>query len=173
VGERPDAVAVAHSLTGVMLPLVPARAHVFLCAFVPRPGRPMSERTGDALLPDFGGTVRDDLGRSSWPSQEVAAARLYPGLTPDTVAWAYPQLRSQARRPSLEPSPVGALPRGPLAYVVARDDTCVSPGWGRRVAREELGVEPIELDGGHFPMLERPAELAEVLDRFERSLGAR
>ena len=31
------------------------------------------------------------------------------------------------------------------------------------VLRELVGVEPIELPGGHFPMLERPAELAEAL----------
>jgi hypothetical protein len=26
-----------------------------------------------------------------------------------------------------------------------------------------FGVEPIEMQGGHFPMLERPAELADLL----------
>ena len=35
---RDDAVVVAHSLTGLILPLVPAAAHVFVCAQVPVPG---------------------------------------------------------------------------------------------------------------------------------------
>jgi hypothetical protein len=28
-----------------------------------------------------------------------------------------------------------------------------------------LGIEPIEIAGGHFPMVEDPAALAELLDR--------
>ena len=34
------------------------------------------------------------------------------------------------------------------------------------MARELLGVEPIEIPGGHFPMLEDPERLAELLDRL-------
>ena len=36
------------------------------------------------------------------------------------------------------------------------------------MARELLGVEPIEIPGGHFPMLEDPEALAELLDRLAR-----
>jgi hypothetical protein len=31
------------------------------------------------------------------------------------------------------------------------------------MSRDLLGVEPVELDGGHSPFLSRPAELADVL----------
>jgi hypothetical protein len=31
------------------------------------------------------------------------------------------------------------------------------------MSREQLGVEPIELDGRHSPFLSRPADLADVL----------
>jgi hypothetical protein len=34
----------------------------------------------------------------------------------------------------------------------------------RRVARERLDAELVELPGGHSPFLSRPAELAAVLD---------
>jgi pimeloyl-ACP methyl ester carboxylesterase len=37
------------------------------------------------------------------------------------------------------------------------------------MAREQLRVEPIELPGGHFPMVEDPERLAEVLDRLARA----
>jgi hypothetical protein len=33
------------------------------------------------------------------------------------------------------------------------------------MSREQLGVEPVELDGGHSPFLSRPDELAEVIAR--------
>jgi hypothetical protein len=34
------------------------------------------------------------------------------------------------------------------------------------MSRELLGVEPIELDGGHSPFLSRPRELSDVLVRL-------
>jgi pimeloyl-ACP methyl ester carboxylesterase len=34
-----DAIVVGHSLGGMTIPLVPARMHVYLCAYVSRAGR--------------------------------------------------------------------------------------------------------------------------------------
>jgi pimeloyl-ACP methyl ester carboxylesterase len=36
------------------------------------------------------------------------------------------------------------------------------------MARELLGIEPIEIPGGHFPMVEDPVALADLLDRLAR-----
>jgi hypothetical protein len=41
------------------------------------------------------------------------------------------------------------------------------------MARELLGVEPIEIPGGHFPMVEDPERLADLLDRLARGGGPR
>jgi hypothetical protein len=41
----------------------------------------------------------------------------------------------------------------------------VSPDYGRRAARLQLGVDPIELPGGHSPFLSRPRVLAQALVR--------
>jgi len=38
----------------------------------------------------------------------------------------------------------------------------------RTAAREKLGVEPIEIPGGHFPMAEDPAALVAVVDGLVR-----
>jgi hypothetical protein len=35
--------------------------------------------------------------------------------------------------------------------------------WARRHARERLGIEPEEMDGGHYISLSRPLELADRL----------
>jgi pimeloyl-ACP methyl ester carboxylesterase len=48
--------------------------------------------------------------------------------------------------------------------IVCRDDHAINPAWVRTAAHERLGVEAIELDGGHSPFMTRPAELAKVLD---------
>jgi pimeloyl-ACP methyl ester carboxylesterase len=52
----------------------------------------------------------------------------------------------------------------PSAYIVCRDDRAVNPEWARRAARERLGVEPVEIDGGHSPFITRPMELAALID---------
>jgi hypothetical protein len=50
------------------------------------------------------------------------------------------------------------------AFVVCADDYAIPPDFQRRMAREELGVEPIELPSGHSPMLTHVHELADALE---------
>jgi hypothetical protein len=38
--------------------------------------------------------------------------------------------------------------------------------WARRHARERLGIEPDEIDGGHYVTLSRPLELAQRLAAY-------
>jgi hypothetical protein len=42
----------------------------------------------------------------------------------------------------------------------------VSGDYGRRAAHDILGVDPVEIAGGHSPFLSRPRELADVLERL-------
>ena len=76
------------------------------------------------------------------------------------------RLRAQAASPRLEPWPVDALPDVERSWILCRDERVISPAWSRTMSRELLGVEPIELDGGHSPFLSRPRELADVLVRL-------
>ena len=154
VGPQVDAVVVGHSLAGLTLPFVPALMTVFLAGLVPTP-----DVYSTFAHPDFGGTVRDELDRSVWPDEETAAARLYPDLDRRDASWAFPRLRPQVR---LEP--VVTIPRGPCASIVTLRDRCVRPEWQADMAVEVLGLEPIELDAGHFPMLTHPVELVEILE---------
>jgi pimeloyl-ACP methyl ester carboxylesterase len=52
--------------------------------------------------------------------------------------------------------------------IIAADDELFDPASERAAARERLGLEPIEIPGGHFPMAEDPAALAAMLDRLAR-----
>jgi pimeloyl-ACP methyl ester carboxylesterase len=54
----------------------------------------------------------------------------------------------------------------PTALIYTTDDEFFEPEWERYVAHELLGIEPIELPGGHFPMVEDPGRLAGVLDEL-------
>ena len=157
-----DAIVVGHSLGGLTIPLVPARRHVFLCAYVPEPGRALLERGADAWGPGFADSaVRDEPERSYWPDLAAAARDLQ---YPPEAAGLTAKLRRQARKPASEPSPLAALPDAERTFVVCTSDYALPPEFQRRTAREELGVEPVELETGHSPMLTLPGELAALLD---------
>ena len=162
LGGAGDAIVVGHSLGGLTIPLVPARRLVFLCAYVPGPGRALLERGADAWGPGFAeSTVRDELDRSYWPDLDAAARDLQ---YPPEAAGLTAKLRRQARKPVADPSPLAALPDVERTFVVCTSDYAIPPDFQRRMAREELGVEPVELETGHSPMLTLPRELATVLD---------
>jgi pimeloyl-ACP methyl ester carboxylesterase len=62
-----------------------------------------------------------------------------------------------------EPLPLEAWPEVPTTVLIPRDDRLFPIEFQRRVARERLGLEIEEMNGGHLPFLSRPQELAERL----------
>ena len=173
-----DLVLVGHSLGGLTIPLVaarrPVRRLVYLCAIVPAFGQSLAEQVAaDPSL--YHEVVRTHPGRLTAPDgtttfRDAAAARdvFYQDCTPEDVAWAFAHLRPQAAAPRREPCPLEAWPAVEAAYILCRDDRAIAPAWSRCVARERLGVDPIELDGSHSPFISRPSVLADVLDRLAR-----
>jgi pimeloyl-ACP methyl ester carboxylesterase len=168
VGED-DPVLVGHSLGGLTIPLVaarrPVRRLVDVCALVPRPGRPPFGRE-DGEPPTFveGFAVsRDELGRSYWPDAAAAIARLHPDVEPDVARAAAARLRPQVPRPNDQPCPLERLTDVETVSILGTADAVIRPEWSRWTARLRLGVESVELLGGHSPMLARPAELARAL----------
>jgi pimeloyl-ACP methyl ester carboxylesterase len=61
------------------------------------------------------------------------------------------------------PYPLEAPPSLPSLYIYTTEDETFTPEFRRWTARHIFGVEPIEMAGGHFPMLEKPSELADLL----------
>jgi pimeloyl-ACP methyl ester carboxylesterase len=164
---------VGHSLGGLTIPLVaaawPVRRLVFLCAFVPRPGRgpwELDDGEPSPFVPSFGGHERDELGRSVWRDPQVAIEQLYSDCDAAVARAAAARLRPQGPLPNSQPCPLSELPRVAYVSVLTREDTAVSAVWARWTADRRLGgIEPVELAGGHSPMLARPAVVAEVLLR--------
>jgi hypothetical protein len=51
----------------------------------------------------------------------------------------------------------------PSTYLLPTDDHTLLPSWMARVARERLGVEPVELAGGHNPYVAAPGRVADLV----------
>ena len=171
-GEGDDVVVVGHSLGGLTIPLVaarrPVRGLVHLCALIASPGRSFVDQIRAEPETFVRGYERglappDEQRRREWADEAVARETLFPDCDPADAHAAFARLRPQSTAPYGEPCPLEALPAVPVAYVLCADDRIVSPDWSRAAARERLGVEPVELPGGHSPFLSRPAALAELL----------
>jgi hypothetical protein len=163
VGAVAAPIVLAHSGAGPLLPAA-ARAlqachQVWLAAWVPDPEASFFEEIDRhpraAFHPDW-------IGKDPIEDDAVAAAFLYHDCDEATLEWAL-----STRRLFL---PLGVYgqrlslaPEIPSTYIVAAHDRTIRPGWQRRMARERLGVEPLEIPSGHCPNVSRPDRLAELL----------
>jgi pimeloyl-ACP methyl ester carboxylesterase len=105
----------------------------------------------------------DADGLRSWVDEQVARDILYPDCDPEVAHAAFTHLRPQASALYGVACPAIDLAATPSTYVLARADRLVAPDWSRRAA-ERAAADVVEIDGGHSPMLARPAELADVLE---------
>ena len=158
-----DPILVGHSKGALTIALValrrPVKLLVYLCpstpVAIPRPDSPPSFHEGAMAALKI-----DELGRDWWPPDD-AVRDMYRHVEPALARWAVARLRPDANPPGAYP--VQAPPKLPSRYIYATDDELFIPESRRWAARNVFGVEAIEIEGGHFPMLERPSELAGLL----------
>jgi len=166
-----DVIVVGHSLGGQTIPLVadrrPVRKLIYLCALVPIPGSSFAEQLAiepDTLLPEYrSGVEPDEKGRTRWIDEGVARSVFYADCPADDAKAAFRRLCPQAQAPHTKPCPLKDYSPVPTTYVVCSEDRIANPDRGRRVARERLQAELVELPGSHSPFISRPHELAELL----------
>jgi thioesterase domain-containing protein len=159
-------VVVGQSYGAFTAPLVAARldaaAIVLVAGMVPSPGeRPDDwwEHVGYAeaaaqAARDGGGTDVDDpyaVFYADVPRTLATVALSHERAHPSPAA-------------GLAPWPLKAWPHARVTSVVCTRDRFLPPDLQRRLARERLGVEPVEIDSGHCPALSRPVALADLLE---------
>jgi pimeloyl-ACP methyl ester carboxylesterase len=159
-------IVVAHSAGGWFLPLVAARRRVrrmvFLAAVVPRIGMSFLEQL----------RAEPEMINPAWLGKDprveaVADEFLFHDCPPDRLSWAHATIRVvNAREAMVERYPLAHWPEAPASYIVCAEDRTIKPAWSRKIAKSQLGVKPIELQGGHCPYVSRPTELAEILIRI-------
>jgi pimeloyl-ACP methyl ester carboxylesterase len=167
-----EPIVVGHSMGGLVIPLVPAarpvRRLVFLAAFLPIHGVSINDQRASELIDGTTPPTTAEwtsLGDDVWMVGPNTARELFfHDASPETAAWAVARLRPQGYHAMGEPSPLERWPDVPIDVIACRDDRAINPDWVRSSARERLGVDAVEIDGGHSPFLTRPAELAGLLD---------
>ena len=126
---------------------------------------PAPEGAPDVFRPGFPFPGRRADGASAW-EREAAIEVMYTRLDREAAEQLADRLRPTSPPPGDFPLP--GPPDVATALIYAADDEFFEPEWQQFAARELLGVEPIEIPGGHFPMAEDPEALAGVLDRLAR-----
>lgn len=163
--RRDDVVVVGHSYGGFTAALVagrlPAAALVYVSAMVPAPGEKPAEwweATG------FAEAVREqaerDGGLTGHDDPHVA---YYHDVPRELADAALGTARGESGAAYDSPWPLAALPDVPTTFVLCTADRFFPAGFMRRVVRERLGIEPVEIAASHGVALSRPAQLADLL----------
>ncbi|MBM0127389.1 alpha/beta fold hydrolase [Pimelobacter simplex] len=167
-----ELILVGHGLAGQTIPLVaarrPVRRLVYLCGVPAMPGQSLAgQMSADEILnPAYAPALSDmdSEGRRTWVDESLARVHMYADCDEGTAHDAFSRTRPQSILPYTLQSSLPTVPDVATAYVVCTEDRLINPPWSRRIAREWLDAEIVELPGSHSPFLSRPGELAAVLD---------
>jgi Alpha/beta hydrolase family len=163
VGHIPAPIILAHSGSGTLLPAaskaLKARHRVWLAAWVPSPHASILEEMranpSETFNPDW-------IGKDPTKDPSVAINFLYHDCDQATIDWALTTCR--LFMPSAVYNQRIHLDDDiPSTYIVASNDRTIRPDWQRRMARERLRVEPLEIATGHLPHISAPEHLAQLL----------
>lgn len=164
-----DLIIVGHSLGALTAAVVAGRIKtrrlVFVAGIIGSPGMSLADlATTDA--------DRDqDLGRQSLDFNDAGLFRfsragamrvLFHDCDPAAAEVAFVRLRFQKSLWN-EVANFQDWRAEEIVSVVCAEDRVVNPSWGRRVSKERLGVDALELASGHSPWLSQPDALARML----------
>ncbi|MGV3524797.1 MAG: alpha/beta fold hydrolase [Candidatus Sericytochromatia bacterium] len=170
MAQRERVILVAESMGGFTAPLVCARRKVdllvLLNAMIPLPGETFTAWGANTGAGQARSAYHDHIGLS--PEERNDDALIYYHDLP-TALTAEAQGRtwqSQAATPLDEPWPLAAWPEVPTRVLSGRHDRMFPLTFQRRIARERLGLEVDEIDGGHMVALSNPGVLADRLEAY-------
>jgi pimeloyl-ACP methyl ester carboxylesterase len=174
VGGAGEVVLVAESMGGFTAPIVctrrPVDLLVLLNAMIPMPGETFNSWWTNTASGAARRKYHGELGLTPAEADDDAVIYYHdlpPGVSADaqTRTW-----QDQSTTPLDEPWPLARWPDVPTRVLAGRHDRMFPLDFQRRVARERLGLEVEEIDGGHMVALSNPAELAGRIEAYRRAL---
>ena len=172
VGHIAEPIVLAHSGSGTLLPAaskaLKARHRVWLAAWVPNPHASFIEEVRanptETFKPDW-------IGKDPTKDSSVAINFLYHDCDQATIDWAlttrrlFMPLAVYNQRIALDDDI-------PSSYIVASIDCTIRPDWQRKMARERLRIEPLQIVTGHCPHISAPERLARLLAHIAATMKA-
>jgi pimeloyl-ACP methyl ester carboxylesterase len=166
-GDRRHLIVVGASMGGFTAPIVCTRRAVdllvLLNAMIPVPGETFNTWGANTGSRDASRAYHESLGLSPAAAKDDAVL-YYHDAPPEVRAEAQSRTwQDQSMTPLDQPWPLSAWPDTPTRVVAGRHDRLFPLDFQRRIARERLGLEVDEIDGGHMLALSHPGELADRL----------
>jgi hypothetical protein len=163
VGHIAEPIVLAHSGSGPLLPAaskaLKARHRVWLAAWVPNPHASLLEEVRANPTETFN---PDWIGKDAIKDSSVAINFLYHDCDQTMIEWAL-TTRRLFMPTGVYNERIALDDEVPSSYIVASSDRTIRPDWQRRMARERLGIEPLEIATGHCAHISAPEHLAQLL----------
>jgi len=163
-----DLIVVGHSLgaltAAVVANRVKTRRLVFLAGIIGSPGLSLADLATVDVKRDGHLSKKDlEYDNGLFRFSRAGAMRvLFHDCDPDAAEAAVAKLRFQKSQWK-EVADFQDWRAEEIVSVVCAEDRVINPSWGRHVSKERLGVDAVELAGGHSPWLSQPAEVARIL----------
>jgi pimeloyl-ACP methyl ester carboxylesterase len=174
VRDADEVILVAESMGAFTAPIVctrrPVALLVLLNPMIPVPGETFNAWWTNTDSGSARREYHDQLGLTPAEADDDAVIYYHdlpPGILAEAQAWTW---QDQSMTPLDEPWPLTKWPDVATRVLAARQDRMFPLEFQRRVARERLGLEVDEIEGGHMVAFSRPAELADRLDAYRRAL---
>jgi pimeloyl-ACP methyl ester carboxylesterase len=170
IGGRRELVVVAQSMgaytAAVVSHRLPVELVILLNAMVPAAGESAGQWWSATGQVEAARKLALAEGRD--PDAEFDPWEIFLHDVPQDVA-----IESAKHAPDQAGRPFGEQwnhpwPQVPTRYVLSRDDRLFPADFQRRLCRDRLGIEPVEVDGGHLVALSRPRELVDALESIRQ-----
>ena len=154
VGTRSHVIVVGHSLGGFTAPLVADALHadglVYIAGMIPQPG--------EAFTDWWTNTGHDRETISDDPD-----VTFFGGVSEPLARQAHAHARDQQGAWMSRPWPADRYPAVLTRAFLCRDDQFFPAAFMARQIRDRLGIEPVEIAGGHYALISQAGAVAAAL----------
>jgi pimeloyl-ACP methyl ester carboxylesterase len=170
LGDRREVILVAGSMGGFTAPIVstrrPVELLVLLNAMIPVPGETFNTWWSNTDSGSARQAYHASIGLEPTEADDDAVI-YYHDVPAELRAEALARTwQDQSMTPLDQPWPLSAWPEVPTRVLAGRHDRMFPLEFQRRIARERLGLDIDEIDGGHMVAMSKPAELADRLETY-------